>query len=58
MSWLEIRRTRNRHANKGDSLMIVKVRSWLGRAAARRQFNKDLKQFSRIWAERAARLQP
>ena len=38
--------------------MLVQVRSWWGKASARRRFMQDLKQFNRIWDERAARLQP
>jgi hypothetical protein len=41
----------------GDSVMLDKVRFWLGRASARRRFMHDMKQFNRIWDERAARLQ-
>lgn len=37
--------------------MLHRVRGWLGRATARRRFMHDLRQFNRIWDERAARLQ-
>jgi hypothetical protein len=40
-----------------DSVMLDKVRFWLGRASERRRFIHDLKQFNRIWDERAARSQ-
>jgi hypothetical protein len=37
--------------------MLDRVRTWWGRASARRRFMQDLKQFNQIWDERAARLQ-
>lgn len=36
--------------------MLGQVRTWWGRASARRRFMQDLKRFNRIWDERAARL--
>jgi hypothetical protein len=45
------------HVITGDSVMLGQVRSWWGRASARRRFMQDMKRFNRIWDERAARLQ-
>ncbi len=38
--------------------MMQRLRGWWGRASARRRFMSDMKQFNRIWDERAARVQP
>jgi len=35
--------------------MLGRVRFWWDRASARRRFLHDLKEFNRIWDERAAR---
>ena len=37
--------------------MFNRIRGWWNRASSRRQFIHDVKQFNRIWDERAARAQ-
>jgi|LNAP01.1.fsa_nt_gb hypothetical protein len=38
--------------------MLIRIRSWWGRASAHRRFRQELKQFNRFWDERAARGNP